>query len=81
MTLADAENLGATSRADVLSCRPAILQSYGLRISHFSFGPALNTVSLHPDSPFTPYLMIRIANLALLINRELCVVQEILYAF
>jgi hypothetical protein len=68
MTLADAEDLGATSRADGLSCWSAILQSYGLGIFHFSFSPALNTISLHPDSPSTPYLMIRIARLVLLVN-------------
>ena len=68
MTLADAEDLSATSRAGVLSCWPAILQGYGLRIFHFSFSPALNTISLHIDSPSTPYLMVRIARLILLVN-------------
>jgi hypothetical protein len=75
MALADAEDLGATNRADILSCRLAILHGYDLGISHFPLGPALNTVSLHPDSPFTQYLQSRVANLTLLVNRELCPTQ------
>ena len=47
MALADAEDLGATSRADSLSCRPAILHDNDLGIVHFSLGPALNTIGLH----------------------------------
>ena len=68
MAFTDAEDLGATSRADVLSCRPTILHGYDLGILHFPLGPALNTIRLHRDSPFTPYLLCRVTNLTLLVN-------------
>ena len=68
MALADAEDLGATSRADILSCRSAILHGYDFGIFHFPLGLALNTIRLHPDSPFTLYLQCRVANLTLLVN-------------
>ena len=52
MALADAEDLGATSRADVLNCRPVILHDYGLGIFHFPLGLALNTIGLHWSTSF-----------------------------
>ena len=52
MALADAEDLGATNRADIPSCRSAILHDYGLGIFHLPLGPALNTISLHWPTSF-----------------------------
>ena len=60
MAFANAEYLGATGRADVLSRRPTILHGYDLGILHFPLGFTLNTVRLHHDSPFTTYLRSRV---------------------
>ena len=48
LTLPYSEHLGATCGAYTLSRRLAILHSYGFSIFHFSLGPALYTVGLHP---------------------------------
>ena len=51
-TLSYSEHLGATGWAYALRCRFAILHSYTLGVSHFSFGSAFHTISLHVFTPF-----------------------------
>jgi hypothetical protein len=51
-TLSYSEHLGATGWAYALRCRFAILHSYTLGVSHFSFGSAFHTIGLHVFTPF-----------------------------
>ena len=46
----DSEHLGAADRAGALCRRLAILHGDGLRILHFSLGPAFHTICLHDSS-------------------------------
>ena len=47
LALSDSEHLRAACGAYTLSCRFAILHSYGLGVLHFSLGTAFHTVCLH----------------------------------
>jgi len=52
LALSDSEHLSAACGAYTLSCRFAILHSYGLGVLHFPFGTAFHTVSLHVGTSF-----------------------------
>ncbi len=52
LTLSDSEHLGTTYGTHTLSCRFAILESYGSGVFHFPFGTAFHTVGLHFTPPF-----------------------------